>query len=60
VRKLRLDGTGEVLHELERMLVSVRLRQGREACDVGKKKGCVGVPLHETNLIALRLRENSK
>jgi hypothetical protein len=58
--ELCLHGPGELVDELEGVLVTVRLRQRREACDVGKEEGRFGRPLHGDNLIALSAGENAK
>jgi len=42
--KLRLDGIRELLHELHGLLVSMRLGERREACDVREQEGGFGVP----------------
>ena len=42
--KLRLNATRERLHELHGLLVSMRLRERREARDVREQEGGFGVP----------------
>jgi hypothetical protein len=42
--KLRLNGSGELLHELDRLLVSMRLRERGEARDVREQESGLGVP----------------
>jgi hypothetical protein len=42
--KLRLNGIRELLHELHGLLVSMRLGERREACDVREQEGGFGVP----------------
>ena len=42
--KLRLNRIRELLDELHGLLVSMRLRERRKACDVGEQEGGFGVP----------------
>ena len=42
--KLRLNGSGELLHELHGLLVSMRLRERGEARNVREQESCLGVP----------------
>jgi len=51
--KLHSDRLGELLHELQGLLVSMRLRQRRKACDVGEEEGCFGIAWHGHNVVVL-------